>query len=375
MYQSLLNVHEDFFVSLMIHTDGVPLYKSKNLNAWPILGAVLELPPFARTRADNVLLLAVWIGKKKPDFKKIFEKLDGQFSYLKNIGIETHWRNRIKVLFPMLMGDMPALSSMVQFVEPNAFYSCMFCNTKGTYSRQGHCVTYPIDNDADLRTSESFRKHSELAEAMQPRIDRERTIGHKGLSAFTKLLDVPLPHSVVIDGMHTIFLCHSKKLLIHLQSFISKENLDRISSKLRSMNYIHDILRRPRSFLNVHKWKASEVRVFILYIALPVLAEFLPEEEGGDLAMYVVILRLLHDHWLNDRKRSDAVSSLLKLYIDKLSKKIDDLTYPPNMITITTHTHLHLPLQCKKLGRLDWLTNFVFESFLPMQKNNQIIVD
>ena len=141
---------------------------------------------------------------------------------------------------------MPALSSMVQFVEPQAFYSCMFCNTKGTYNHRGHGVTYPIDDDADLRTSESFQRHGELAASMQPRIDRERTIGLKGVSAFNKILDVPLPHSVVIDSMHTVFLCHSKKLLIHLQSFVSKENLLKISMKLRSINYIHDILQRPR---------------------------------------------------------------------------------------------------------------------------------
>ena len=368
VYQSLLSVHKDFFVSAMIHSDGIPLYKSKNSNGWPILGAVLELPPFARTRGDNILLLALWIGKKKPDFTKLFEKLADQFSRVKDIGIEIHGENRVQVLFPMLMGDMPALSSMVQFVEPQAFYSCMFCNTKGTYNHRGHCVTYPIDDDADLRTSESFQRHGELAASMQPRIDRERTIGLKGVSAFNKILDVPLPHSVVIDSMHTVFLCHSKKLLIHLQSFVSKENLLKISMKLRSINYIHDILRRPRSISNVFKWKASEVRMFILYIGLPVLAEFLPEDESGDLALYVVILRLLHDHWLKDRKRSDAVSSLLKLYIQKLSKKIDDQVYPPNMITITTHTHLHLPLQCKKFGRLDWLTNFVFESVLGFLK-------
>ena len=78
---------------------------------------------------------------------------------------------------------------------------------------------------------------------MQPRIDRDGTMSFKGLSAFPEILDVPLPHSVVIDAMHTIFLCHSKKLLIQLQSFISKENLLKISQKLRSMSYIHDILR------------------------------------------------------------------------------------------------------------------------------------
>ncbi|CAF3026965.1 unnamed protein product [Rotaria sp. Silwood2] len=75
VYQSILNVHKDFFMSVMIHSDGIPLYESKNYNAWPILDAVLELPSYSRTRTDNNLLLSLWIGKQKPNFNIIFEKL------------------------------------------------------------------------------------------------------------------------------------------------------------------------------------------------------------------------------------------------------------------------------------------------------------
>ncbi|CAF2864933.1 unnamed protein product [Rotaria sp. Silwood2] len=191
----------------MIHSDGVPLYKSKNCSAWPILGAVLELPPFSRTRADNILLLAIWV-----------------------------------------------------------------------------------------------------------------------------------------------------------------DDLSKISEKLRSMHFIHDILRRPRSLANIHKWKASEVRTFILYIGLPVLVESLPEEISGNLALYTVILRLLHDYWDNNKNINDSVCSLLKIYIKNLSKNVNSDVYPPKMLTISTHTHLHLPFQCIKFGRLDWLSNFVFESFLGFLK-------
>ena len=368
VYQSILKHHQEFFISLMIHTDGIPLYKSKNSNAWPILGAVLELPPYSRSRCDNILLLGLWIAKKKPDFNSMFNKIFEQLSSLKEFGIEIQNGNRVKVLIPMLMGDMPALSAMVQFVEPNAFYACMFCEMRGVYNHDGHCVTYLIDENSNLRSSDDFQERAKLAATMQPRIDRERTLGHKGISAFTDVLDVPLPHAVVIDAMHTVFLCHSKKLLLHLASQLNKTDLSKISKKLRSINFIHDILRRPRSLSNLHKWKASEVRVFTLYIGLPTIGEFLPQEECGDFALYVVILRLLHDHWDNEKRLSDAISALLNLYIKRLSTKVEAQECPPNLLTITTHTQTHLPLQCKKFGRLDWLTNFVFESFLGYLK-------
>ncbi|CAF3774920.1 unnamed protein product, partial [Rotaria sordida] len=92
------------------------------------------------------------------------------------------------------------------------------------------------------------------------------------------------------------------------ETFITRENLLKINLKFRSISFIHDILRRPRSFSNVEKWKASEVRLFILYIGLPVLAEFLLEERIEDFALYNVILRLLHDYWDNDKKLGDSIS-------------------------------------------------------------------
>ncbi|CAF1107638.1 unnamed protein product [Didymodactylos carnosus] len=168
--------------------------------------------------------------------------------------------------------------------------------------------------------------------------------------------------------MHTVYLCHAKKLLVRIQPVITKENILKINQKLQSINYIHDILRRPRSFSNVKKWKTSEVRLFILCIGLAIFAEFLSEEIIGDLALYNIILRLLHDYWDNDKNLNDSIVSLLKIYIKNLSNKVDCDLYPPELLTISTHTHLHLPLQCRKFGRLNWLTNFAFESFLGYLK-------
>ncbi|CAF2088497.1 unnamed protein product, partial [Rotaria magnacalcarata] len=157
-------------------------------------------------------------------------------------------------------------------------------------------------------------------------------------------------------------------LLELFQKYIPSPNLVPKSGEDLLVKFIHDILRRTRSFVNVQKWKASEVRLFILYIGLPVLVEFLPEDVCGDLALYNTILRLLHDYWENDKKLSDAISSLLKIYIKNLSKNINANLCPPKLLTISTHIHLHLPLQCKKFGRLDWFTNVVFESFLGFLK-------
>jgi hypothetical protein len=88
VYQTLLSTNPDFFFSVMLHSDGIPLYRSRTCSAWPILGAVVELPPFCRNRCDNILLLSVWIGKEKPSFDVILAKLSQQLMHLKDTGLE-----------------------------------------------------------------------------------------------------------------------------------------------------------------------------------------------------------------------------------------------------------------------------------------------
>ena len=368
VYQTLLNTNPNFFFSVMLHSDGIPLYRSRTCSAWPILGAVVELPPFCRNRCDNILLLSVWIGKEKPNFDVILSKLSQQLMHLKETGLEIQKSKFIRVYFPMLMGDMPALSDMVKFVLPNAYFACMFCKSKGIYSHEAHCIVYPSGTKTELRSHIDFDRAAQTSTG-SARVLKEKLAGVKGVSAFKDLLDVPMPHSLVIDAMHTVFLCHSKKLLAHLQTRISKEDLQAISRRMRSLRYVHDVLRRPRSFGSVEKWKASEIRVYILYLALPILVEYLSEEESGDLALYTIILRLLHDEWHKDADRCKVVSSLIDLYISNLTGKVSRKICPPKLLTISTHTHIHLPIQCQKFGRLDWLQNFVFESFLGYVKS------
>ena len=82
---------------------------------------------------------------------------------------------------------------------------------------------------------------------------------------------------------------------------------------------VHGVLRRPRAFGRVEKWEASEIRVYILHLPLPMLVEYLSEEESGDLTLYTIILRLLHDEWHKDADRCQVVSSLINLYISNLT--------------------------------------------------------
>ena len=215
VYQHLLRENSSFFLSIMLHSDGIPIYRSRTCSVWPILGVVIELPPMARTRTQNVLLISLWIGRSKPNFKLILEKLSRQLGHLKNVGLKIYRQRPVPILFPILLGDMPALADMVNFVQHTAYHACMFCTNKGQYCHRGHCVIYPNEENYSLRTPEDFNRYAQMA-AAQPRARSVQTVGLRGVSEFSKILDIPMPYSIAIDGMHTSFLCHAKKLLLHV---------------------------------------------------------------------------------------------------------------------------------------------------------------
>lgn len=215
VYQCLLQNQSSFFISIMLHSDGLPIYRSRTCSVWPILGAIIELPPMARSKCRNILLISLWIGRSKPNLSLVLEKLSPQLNHLKNVGLKIDSKQRALVLFPIILGDMPALADMVNFVQPTAYHACMFCTTKGQYSHQGRCVIYPNDNVSVIRLPDEFSRCARVA-AINCRNRSIETIGLRGISEFSKVLDAPMPLSIAIDGMHTSFLCHGKKLLIHV---------------------------------------------------------------------------------------------------------------------------------------------------------------
>ncbi|CAF0960694.1 unnamed protein product [Didymodactylos carnosus] len=71
-YQKLLMKNENFFISLLLHGDGIPLYKSRHRPAWPINAIILELPPYARSSRKNVILLGRDVIRSFSMFFNIF---------------------------------------------------------------------------------------------------------------------------------------------------------------------------------------------------------------------------------------------------------------------------------------------------------------
>ena len=59
-------------VQIVLNVDGAPVFKSSKLSVWPIWVQMFNLQPKLRSAFSNLMLLGLWHGKSKPDFKNHF---------------------------------------------------------------------------------------------------------------------------------------------------------------------------------------------------------------------------------------------------------------------------------------------------------------
>ncbi|XP_065643787.1 uncharacterized protein LOC136075223 [Hydra vulgaris] len=120
--------------------------------------------------------------------------------------------------------------------------------------------------------------------------------------------------------------------------------------------------RKPRSLLEYKKWKATELRQFLLYTGPVVLKNVLKDTVYSNfLDLSVAIRILLSPNLLS--KNLDYAEQLLKYFVVTFSK-----LYGENQLVYNIHSLIHLPSDAKRYGVLDNVSAFRFESYLGRLK-------
>jgi hypothetical protein len=65
-YQQMFNMNNNQ-ITLIVHSDGAPLVRSSKQSIWPCFASIVELPPPVREFQSNIIILALWASKKKPN--------------------------------------------------------------------------------------------------------------------------------------------------------------------------------------------------------------------------------------------------------------------------------------------------------------------
>lgn len=338
-------------IRIFINVDGLPLSRSSKSEFWPILGLIQgEQTPFA---------IGLYHGTTKPVCPNEFlQKFVREANHLKANGL-IHRRKYLDVSICGFCLDAPARSFVCGIVGHTGYESCPKCVTRGIHykkprERKGR-VTYP-DMDAALRTHQSF-------------VDRDSP-GHHHQRTILEDLGLDMVKDFPTDYMHLVCIGVMKKLLLTWQKraaphhVISQDNVDEISRRLLHMrnSVPGEFVRRPRSLEELPRWKATELRQFLLYTGPVVLKGVLPTTLYKHfLSLHVAIKILASEQFCFIH--NEYSQQLLRHFVSESEK-----LYGAHFITYNVHGLIHLPNDVLRFGPLDSFSCFAFENFLQTLK-------
>lgn len=166
--QRVVNVmaHINFILVLQFFIDALPLYKSSNVQFWPILGRIVTA-----ANLYEPFVVACYCGQEKPSSQTLyFDRFIKEMNMLLTNGILIDgYKFGIKLM--CFLADRPARAFSKAIINHGGFFACERCLVKGITF---HNKRVYASLDKNLRSDKSFREYQNLQH-------------HKGFSPLCKL--------------------------------------------------------------------------------------------------------------------------------------------------------------------------------------------
>jgi hypothetical protein len=330
-------------LKLAVGIDGFKLANSSNNSFWGIAGSVSNLPQ------SSLFSIGIYEGEKKPkcvdDFLGAFVE---EMVELANFGIKykDKW---FSVDFDALVCDTPAKAFVLQTLGHVGKISCIRCKAVG--SRAENTTYFPTER-GPCRSETDFRDQVQLAH-------------HIGNSPLLPIPRFKFTENVPLDYMH-LFLLGVMKKIMHFMFFESKKKVSnfykcKVNSHITRVAKCMpaEFARKPRNLESFCHFKATEFRLFLLYIG-PIIFSCLKQAKKE----YYDSFMLLH-----------CAASILcgarceTIYVDYAQDLLDKFVkdfpsiYGKNKVSSNVHALLHVKEDVKKFGCMDRFSAFPFESF------------
>ena len=247
--------------------------------------------------------------------------------------------------------DAPARAFLKGIISHNGYFGCEKCTTKGEHIRN---TVFFNQLNATLRTDETFRLKQ----------NPQHHVSQSPLTEFVGMV-TQFPY----DYMHLVCLGVARRLLnnwTHGPSVTGfrKRDIPQISESLLSIRALipSEFSRKTRSLKDLAYWKATELRLFLLYVGPLVLEGFLSEERLDHFMLLHVAISILVDPYL-----CNSLAGYAKELLHKFLKVFRTL-YPSSPIVYNLHSLSHLVDDVLRYGSLDNFSCFGFESYLNQLK-------
>jgi hypothetical protein len=312
---------------------------------WPILCAVVNVVP------AQVFPVAILVGSSKPSDLMFLTDTVNDLIKLLNCGLYVDGKH-FSIRLRCIVCDAPA-KAMVKSVKMYSGYEgCDKCTQHGKWMGR---MTFPEVSDVDMRTDEDFRKQSHAEH-------------HHDTSPFCDL-PIDMVKAFPIDYMHAACLGVMRRLLLAWLRGkacvkISAGNASEISSRLLALQQCIPKLfaRKPRSLIEVDRWKATEFRLFLLYVGKVVLKGILRDDIYANFLELSVALSIAVSPSLISIHHEYAHQLLLH-FVDGCRE-----LYGPEFLVYNIHSMTHIISEAEQYGCLDNCSGFVFENYLQRIK-------
>ncbi len=201
-----------------------------------------------------------------------------------------------------VIGDTPALNMILNHKSHVGYYCCWFCKIEGVdVNRQRQ---YYYAENIVQRNENDFLLDGIQAEELKTNVN-----GRHGRSILDKVIDIPLPRSIIVDYLHVTLLCHAKTIFRYLfKVYMVPKDRQSLDEKISLQRFPHFFNRKIRPFNSSHlKWvfifieniylllsfyRATEMRNMLLFCVLPMIRNFINVDVLGHLALFVTGIRV-----------------------------------------------------------------------------------
>jgi len=337
-------------ITLKIGVDGLPISRSSNLQFWPLLGK-LDQDPYSR-----VFIISIFYGTTKPqNLNSYLGSFVEEMMEIEKVGIVFNnitYSLRIRCI----VADAPARSFIKRIKSHNGYYGCEKCYRRGTYKNSR--IIYPVKAPGDEYSDQSFK-------------ERWYEAHHKDISTSPlESLSLGMISQIPLDYMHLCLLGTMKKLLLVWTEGkrpykLSNGQQNLVSKRLKSyrVHIPQEFARKCRGMNELKHWKATELRLFLIYVGPVALRKILDQRRYEHFLCYHTAIYILSLD-LGDKKEWINFAQCL---IDKFVTQIPILYYK-ELLVYNMHSLTHLCADVKVHGSLDNFSAFEFENYMQTLK-------
>ena len=342
-----------------ISCDGASLSKSSNLQAWPVLFSINEVPLSLRFNDNYIITAGLWVSNSQTEinFNVFMKHLAEQLDSLINPGITwTKGSESINTqLYPlMVVADAPARAKLVCMVNHSGFYACTWCEQAGVH--YGGAVRYLYEPNKAERTMTSMKEYATEAAEVSKTIK-----GVKGHAPLSYISHLDYVRGIVPDYMHCIMLGVVKTLfniwMSNTKTYL-KSDKKLIEDNLLKIKVPSCFNRFPRAFNDWKQYKATEFQNFLLYYVFPCFKEILNSQYLEHFLLLQQAVSILLTKPITESMLLDA-NVLLECFVCGYQE-----LYSEDHMTFNVHLLLHQVDAVRYCGPF-WTTSaYPYENFL-----------